>query len=127
MAHSHWTKEEVKAKVSFDVCSFSLIFLTCATTFARCEIALSHELPDEILRDFVHILIPMKHLSISGVKKAMGPDPPSFRLNDLGVEIHRKTLGIVGMGSIGLRLAKRAKAFDMQILYHNRNRRYLRR
>ena len=86
----------------------------------------SHEPPGEmtLLRDFVHILLPVKNtFSTSGVKKAMGPDPPSFRLNDLGVEIHGKTLGIVGMGSIGLRLAKRAKAFDMQILYHNRNRR----
>ena len=53
----------------------------------------------------------------------MGPEPPDFRMNDLGVEVHGKTLGIVGMGSIGLRLAKRARAFDMEILYHNRNRR----
>ena len=105
------------------MCNFSLIFFAYATTFALCERAFSHEPPDEILRDFDHILIPMIHLSISGVKKAMGPDPPSFRLNDLGVEVHGQTLGIVGMGSIGLRLARRAKAFDMQILYHNRSRR----
>ena len=59
----------------------------------------------------------------SGVQKAMGPEPPVFRLNDLGVDVYGKTLGIVGMGSIGLKLAKRAKAFDMEILYHNRNRR----
>ena len=119
MAHSHRTK------ISFDVCSFSLIFFGFATTFARFERALSHKPPDGILvpLDFIHILFSMKHLSISGVKKAMGPDPPSFRLNDLGVEVHGKTLGIVGMGSIGLRLARRAKAFDMEILYHNRNRR----
>ncbi|PWN48142.1 hypothetical protein IE53DRAFT_334235 [Violaceomyces palustris] len=32
-----------------------------------------------------------------------------------------KVLGIVGMGGIGGALAKRAKAFDMKILYHNRN------
>ncbi|KAL8277892.1 hypothetical protein RQP46_009711 [Phenoliferia psychrophenolica] len=32
-----------------------------------------------------------------------------------------KTLGIVGMGGIGRALAKRALAFDMKIIYHNRN------
>ena len=31
-----------------------------------------------------------------------------------------KTLGIVGMGSIGLEIAKRAKSFGLKIIYHNR-------
>ena len=63
----------------------------------------SHEPPSEIilLCDFVRILLLMKHFSISGVKKAMGPDPPSFRLNDLGVEVHGKTLGIVAWEASG--------------------------
>lgn len=39
-----------------------------------------------------------------------------------GSDIHHKTLGIVGMGSIGEAVAKRALGFDMQVLYHNRNR-----
>lgn len=39
-----------------------------------------------------------------------------------GSDIHHKTLGIVGMGRIGEAVAKRAKGFDMKILYHNRNR-----
>ena len=34
-----------------------------------------------------------------------------------------KRLGIVGYGSIGAEVAKRAAAFDMPIAYHNRNRR----
>ncbi len=46
-----------------------------------------------------------------------------FRLNDLGIEVSGKTLGIVGLGSIGFMVAKRAVAFDMKIYYHNRNRR----
>ncbi|EPQ30312.1 uncharacterized protein PFL1_02427 [Pseudozyma flocculosa PF-1] len=33
-----------------------------------------------------------------------------------------KVLGIIGMGGIGSALARRAEAFDMKILYHNRNR-----
>ena len=33
------------------------------------------------------------------------------------------TLGIVGLGQIGLEMARRAQGFDMRILYHSRNRR----
>ncbi|MGE6629954.1 2-hydroxyacid dehydrogenase [Bacillus sp. NPDC077027] len=39
-----------------------------------------------------------------------------------GADVHHKTLGIVGMGSIGTALAKRAKGFDMKVCYHNRTR-----
>ncbi|XP_050748595.1 probable 2-ketogluconate reductase [Gymnogyps californianus] len=38
----------------------------------------------------------------------------------LGVEVTGATLGIIGMGSIGYKIALRAKAFEMNILYHNR-------
>jgi len=41
---------------------------------------------------------------------------------DLGVDLQGKTLGIFGLGRIGFDLAKSAKgAFDMPIIYHNRN------
>ena len=40
----------------------------------------------------------------------------------VGVEITGKQLGIYGMGRIGQKLAKRARGFDMDIYYHNRNR-----
>lgn len=40
----------------------------------------------------------------------------------LGREVHGSTLGIIGMGRIGRQVAKRARAFDMRVLYHNRNR-----
>jgi glyoxylate reductase len=39
-----------------------------------------------------------------------------------GTDIHHKTIGIVGMGRIGEAIAKRAKGFGMEILYHNRSR-----
>ncbi|WP_433959138.1 2-hydroxyacid dehydrogenase [Cytobacillus horneckiae] len=39
-----------------------------------------------------------------------------------GHDVHRKTIGIVGMGSIGKFVAKRATGFDMNILYYNRSR-----
>jgi lactate dehydrogenase-like 2-hydroxyacid dehydrogenase len=40
----------------------------------------------------------------------------------LGVHMTGKRLGIYGMGRIGLAVAKRARAFDMKIHYHNRSR-----
>ena len=38
----------------------------------------------------------------------------------VGLDLQGKTLGIIGLGRIGKTLAKRAKAFDMKIIYHNR-------
>ena len=38
----------------------------------------------------------------------------------VGLDLQGKTLGIMGLGRIGKTLAKRAKAFDMKIIYHNR-------
>ena len=38
----------------------------------------------------------------------------------VGLDLQAKTLGILGLGRIGGTLAKRAKAFDMNIIYHNR-------
>jgi len=39
-----------------------------------------------------------------------------------GTDIYQKTIGIVGMGRIGEAVARRAKGFGMNILYHNRSR-----
>ncbi len=41
----------------------------------------------------------------------------------LGIDLYGKTLGIVGMGQIGVAVAKRAQASGMRIIYHNRTRR----
>jgi len=38
----------------------------------------------------------------------------------LGADVYKKTLGIIGLGEIGCAVARRAKGFDMSILYHNR-------
>lgn len=39
----------------------------------------------------------------------------------LASKIGGKKIGIVGLGNIGESIAKRAAAFDMEVLYHNRN------
>lgn len=48
-------------------------------------------------------------------KTIFGPD------DFLGTDFYGKTLGIFGMGRIGRAVAKRAKGFEMNILYHNRH------
>ncbi len=49
-----------------------------------------------------------------------------FAFNWLGFqdvgELRGKTLGLVGLGEIGREVARRAKSFDMSILYHQRHR-----
>jgi glyoxylate reductase len=61
---------------------------------------------------------------VEGDRYARGPGflryDPSFML---GQEVHGATVGIVGMGRIGEQAARRARAFDMTVLYCNRRRR----
>jgi lactate dehydrogenase-like 2-hydroxyacid dehydrogenase len=40
-----------------------------------------------------------------------------------GLDVHGKTLGIVGLGRIGAAVARRGKGFGMSLLYHSRTRR----
>jgi len=58
---------------------------------------------------------------VEGDRYARGPHflhyDPSYLL---GREVHGSTLGIVGLGRIGAQVARRARAFDMSVIYHNR-------
>lgn len=45
-----------------------------------------------------------------------GQHPPP-----LGHDPERKTLGILGMGGIGRNLKRKAEAFGMRVIYHNRH------
>ena len=40
----------------------------------------------------------------------------------LGYNVHGGTLGIIGLGRIGSAVARRAKGFNMKVIYHNRKR-----
>lgn len=51
-----------------------------------------------------------------GIWKPWGPDVLT------GVDVYGATLGLIGMGRIGKAVAKRAKGFNMRVLYHNRSR-----
>lgn len=41
--------------------------------------------------------------------------------NIKGRDLSRTTLGIIGMGNIGLSISRRARAFGMTVIYHNRH------
>lgn len=41
----------------------------------------------------------------------------------LGIRVSGKRMGIVGLGRIGLAIARRANGFDMEVCYHNRHER----
>ncbi|KRT16519.1 D-glycerate dehydrogenase [Pedobacter ginsenosidimutans] len=54
---------------------------------------------------------------IKGEWKNYEPSP------ELGIEVNGKTLGIFGLGKIGLEMAKKCKAaYQMEVIYHNRSR-----
>ncbi len=61
---------------------------------------------------------------IAGDRYARSPEfvryDPGYML---GREVHSTTLGIIGLGNIGRQIARRARAFDMRVLYRNRRRR----
>ncbi|XP_014768357.1 glyoxylate reductase/hydroxypyruvate reductase [Octopus bimaculoides] len=61
---------------------------------------------------------------VQGVRMSMENEHPNFFCPSLlGTNVAKKNLGIVGMGDIGLKIALRATAFGMKILYHNRTQR----
>ncbi len=48
------------------------------------------------------------------------PATKSFDLNSFGYQVSGQVMGIVGLGRIGMEVAKRGRAFSMTVLYHNR-------
>ncbi|XP_010144180.1 PREDICTED: glyoxylate reductase/hydroxypyruvate reductase-like [Buceros rhinoceros silvestris] len=60
---------------------------------------------------------------VEGHQMAVSPGTQYFPAGWLGERVSGATLGIVGMGTIGYKVASRARAFEMKILYHNRHQR----
>jgi glyoxylate reductase len=51
-----------------------------------------------------------------------GTFPGSQSMHFAGASVHGKTIGIVGLGRIGRSIARRARGFDMTVLYSKRSR-----
>ena len=75
-------------------------------------------------------LVPGHRGTSEAAYRELGTEPlvtseRKIAFNWLGFEdvrqLHGKVLGLVGLGDIGLEVARRARAFDMDILYHKRS------
>lgn len=100
--------------------------------FIDCEAAVSRGLPvghtpgclsDSVADLTMGLLIASARGIVEGAVQAAAPDFQHINPNDLGKQVSGATIGIVGMGAIGLEIARRAAAFRMPVLYHNRSRR----
>ncbi|XP_060945249.1 probable 2-ketogluconate reductase [Limanda limanda] len=60
---------------------------------------------------------------LEGHHIAIDPKTVHMPQSLMGVEVTGSTLGIIGMGDIGHKIAQRCCGFQMKILYHNRTRR----
>ncbi|HYU78343.1 MAG TPA: NAD(P)-dependent oxidoreductase [Vicinamibacterales bacterium] len=78
---------------------------------------------------FAHKIVPGHRGVVSGAYRERGLQPArttetEIAFNWLGYpdlfELYEKTLGIVGFGEIGYELARRARSFDMRVLFHTR-------
>jgi len=69
------------------------------------------------------LLLASARLVVAGDNYAHGPEfthyDPSCMI---GSEVTGSTLGIIGLGRIGKKVAQRARGFEMKLLYHNRKR-----
>lgn len=59
---------------------------------------------------------------LSASERYLRNDDWASGMGQLGIRVHGKTLGIIGMGAIGEAVARRAKGFGMEIIYSNRGR-----
>ena len=70
----------------------------------------------------VALLLSVARRVVEGDKMAKDPSFKTIDTGWFGHQVSTMTAGIVGMGRIGLQIARRLRGFDMEILYHNRSR-----
>ena len=78
---------------------------------------------DETVADtaFAYVLATAKRMTESEQFLRNGQWKKNTLTLMLGRDVHHATLGIVGMGRIGQAVARRARGFDMKVIYYNRN------
>jgi len=70
----------------------------------------------------VALLLSCARRVCEGDEIARSPTTYSFDLNWLGCEVTGSTVGVVGMGRIGKKIASRLLGFNMKVLYNKRSR-----
>lgn len=68
------------------------------------------------------LLLAVARRVVEGDKICRSPDTTRFDKGWFGLQVSGMTCGIIGLGRIGTEVAKRARGFDMRVLYHNRTR-----
>ena len=78
---------------------------------------------DETVADtaFAYVLATAKRMTESEQFLRNGQWKKNTLTLMLGRDVHHATLGIVGMGRSGQAVARRARGFDMKVIYYNRN------
>ena len=71
---------------------------------------------------FALILSLARKISYSNRKIINGDWKIFYQLPYLGTDVYGKTLGLIGLGTIGAAVAKRAQGFDMNVIYSSRTR-----
>ena len=71
----------------------------------------------------VALLLSAARRVVEGDRMCKDPSFTTLETGWFGNQVSGTTAGIVGMGRIGLEIAKRLRGFNMRILYYNRNRR----
>ena len=75
------------------------------------------------------LLVPGHEGTVSSAYAEMGIEPVRTHERKISFnwlkfdhvrQLHGKTLGLIGLGDIGLEVTRRAKAFDMEVIYHKR-------
>jgi glyoxylate reductase len=97
------------------------IDVTAATTRGLAIFNTPNALADSVADAAMLLLLGAARRATEALALLRGGRWTGWNANDLnGVELRDKTLGVYGLGEIGLRVAARARAFGMSILYANR-------
>lgn len=78
-------------------------------------------LADSVAENAIFLMLGAARRATESVALIRGGEWPGWNPTQLvGVQLSGRTLGVIGMGDIGQRIASRAAALGMEILYHNR-------
>lgn len=110
------------------IANFGVGFNNIDIAYASSRHILVTNTPDPVIEPTAEhafaLMHTLAHRTAELDRKLRLPDSPvRFGvMNNLGVSLYGKQLGIIGMGRIGQALARRAVAAGMTIVYHNRHR-----